>query len=795
MTGFKGVLGVVMAIAGLLVFGVAAASADSCANAEFRVGPSAGLPDCRAFEMVSPLEKGGNAIAFAGARAAVGGEAVTYLSTGAFDEPKGMNLLDRYLSQRGPDGWSTTNISPRNATYRLHGRAPFEETVFTPELSAGVLTSQDEPLIDGEPLGYDEVYRWSADSDSYQAVSGTPPPNEVEPYRDAFNIPVLVGASTDLSHVAFEQEASLVEGASPRKIHVYEWAGGRLSQVDVPPAGVSFEAVDQGGAPTAYYAGNYGQENNMWHAVSADGSRVFFTAGEAGTSKGVEEDEGQVYVRENPMAPQSPSEHGVCTVPADACTVEVSASQRAVPDPHGPQPAFFSGASADGSLVFLISDAELTDDANTGPADSAPNLYAYDLNTGVLSDLSVDTNPGDVDGAGVAGFITAAEDGSYVYFVANGVLAGNTNGPLAEKAESGDCKLNSASSPVPGEHTCNLYVEHFNGSSWEAPRFVAKLAGSTLTGHNDERDWEDFTESEFDFGPGQHQVRVTPDGTRLAFESVRSLTGYDNVPVSPGECENEKCSVSEVYLYDASTGSLVCASCDANGAAPVAGAMLGASHDEQGEAFSYFSAYYEAHNLSSNGRRLFFQSRDPLVPWDTNGRQDVYEWEADGEGSCAQEPGCVLPVSDVAGESDSFFMDASPSGNDVFIATGDQLVPSDTDDLRDVYDVRVDGGFPAAPVAAAACGSADACRGPAGVGPGLGSPASATFSGSRNLAPAPSSVPVAKPKSKRKAKECARGFVRKHGQCVRQRRSRGRIKRRGSSLRAGAPRTSSGRGR
>jgi hypothetical protein len=74
---------------------------------------------------------------------------------------------------------------------------------------------------------------------------------------------------------------------------------------------------------------------------------------------------------------------------------------------------------------------------------------------------------------------------------------------------------------------------------------------------------------------------------------------------------------------------------------------------------------YEAHNLSEDGRRLFFQSRDPLVAQDTNGRQDVYEWEADGEGSCAQAVGCVLPVSDVSGEDDSFFMDASPNGNDV----------------------------------------------------------------------------------------------------------------------------------
>jgi WD40-like Beta Propeller Repeat len=749
--------------------------------------------------MVSPLEKGGNAVEQVGARASVSGEGIAYLSTGAFDEPKGMDLLGRYLSRRGSDGWSTSNITPPSITYQAFIAEPFEELLFTSELSRGVLLSQDAPLVGGELPGYYRLYLWNEGQASYQTVSNiTPPQSEAEQYRGAgFASPMSMGASSDLSHVVFEQRASLVEGASPGRVHIYEWAGGRLSLVDVAPEGVTFEAEDDVGAPATSY---FSRRGDRWHAVSADGSRVFFTAGEpsGGNGNGAESKAGQLYVRENPMAPQSPGEHGVCTVAVDACTVEVSASQRAVPDPHGPQPAFFRGASADGSLVFFVSYAELTDDANTGPADNAPNLYAYDLGTGVLTDLTVDTSPGDVDGAAVVGFVTAAENGSYVYFVANGVLANNTSGPLAESAEPGNCPLHLGGA-VNEEPACNLYVERFNGSGWEAPRFVARLAGYNGLGQStlsDEMDWRGFAEpSEEDGGPGEHRVRVTPDGTHLAFQSVRSLTGYDNVPVSHEECENERCSVSEVYLYDALNGSLVCASCDPSGAAPVARAELGESWGEEGDAFARPSPLYEARNLSSDGNRLFFQSRDPLVAQDTNGRQDVYEWEASGEGSCAQEPGCVLPVSDVSGEDDSFFMDASPNGNDVFITTGDRLVPSDTDDLRDVYDVRVDGGFPTAPVTPPACDSADACRGPAGVAQGSGSPASAAFSGAGNLTPTPPSASAVTPKPKRKAKACRRGLVHRHDGCVRQRRSRGRVKRRGSSPRTRALRAQSGRGR
>jgi hypothetical protein len=439
---------------------------------------------------------------------------------GAFDEPKGIVQLDRYLSRRSASGWSTDNISPSNVTYETQVISPFEELVFSPELSTGVLESQFAPLVAGEPEGYFNYYLWSAASGVYRALTPVTSPPENQ-YHET-HLPLLVGASSDLSDVVFEQKASLVEGAAPGYDHVYEWADGRLSRVDIPPAG-------GGGAP--FQGGRVGPPSEniesprvsraVWHAVSADGSRVFFSSEPAEEPGG-----GQVYVRENPLAVQSPVEGGVCTVAADACTVEVSASQRVnalgepAPDPHGPRPAFFKGASADGSLVFFVSSAELTSDANTGPEDNARNLYAYDLATGKLTDLTVDSRPGDMNGAAVVGFVTAAEDGSYVYFVANGVLAGNVSGPLAETARPGDCPEGEGG--IVAGSTCNLYVEHFNGSVWEAPRFVAMLAGGEdfPPGVEDEGDWFEKA-SVFglgDYGPGQHSVRVTPDGTRLAFQ-------------------------------------------------------------------------------------------------------------------------------------------------------------------------------------------------------------------------------------------------------------------------------------
>ena len=780
---------------GLFATGALPGSAvEGCANAGLRVEQPFGvaLPDCRAFEMVSPLEKSDNGIAFSGARAAVSDEspAVTYFSPGSFagsgGEPRGAALVSRYLSRRGPEGWSTRNITPPYHTFLPQTWTPFSELLFTPDLSEGVLFDRFTPLVSGEPDGYVNLYLAATDAGTYHSISDvTPPETERKPYeeREGGTVPETAGASTDLSHVVFQQTASLTAGASPNHHHVYEWAGGALSEVDVAPEGQTLEGSDVVGA-SAFDAEvrNFG---DPWHAVSADGSRVFFTGEEH------QSEMGQLYVRENPMRP--PVGESDCGVVGDACTVEVSRSQRSPEDPNGPRPAFYRGASADGSMVFFTSRAELTSDAYTGPADSAANLYGYDVETKELSDLTVDSK--DPRGAGVLGLVTAAEDGSYVYFVANGVLSETANSEGA-KATPGNCR-EEEEQVVVGERTCNLYVEHDGGSGWEAPRFIATLTGGDHNGEGetqDESDWAGFEYGnlEQDFGPGSHTVRVTPDGTSLAFQSDRRLTGYDNQAAKPGECEADGAAgmCGEVYLFDAVTGKLVCASCDPAGTRPAGPAELGGQEkDPAGHGFLEVSPFYLKRNLSEDGGRLFFQTPDPLVPSDSNARLDVYEWErlaspaetARGENSCtvsspafhAAQEGCVLAVSDVTGGGESHFMDASPNGNDVFIATAEELVPSDTDHRVDVYDVRVGGGFPASPPPAV-CVNADSCKPPVSPQPDLfGAPASQTLSGPGNAVPVVSPVVVGKPKPKPR---CKKGFTRRHNRCVRHRTAKRRVK-------------------
>jgi hypothetical protein len=455
-------------------------------------------------------------------------------------------------------------------------------------------------------------------------------------------------------------------------------------------------------------------------------------------------------------------------------TVEVSA-----PEPGGQAggEALFQTASSDGSKVFFTDYARLTGNSTalSNGSVTAPDLYVFEVTSGKgeplagkLTDLSVDPNYAtDGEHATVQGDVLgASEDGSYVYFVANGVL-----GDAGEHGASpGNC--------VHGG-TCNLYVEHFDGGGWEAPEFIATLSSE------DAHDWA----GEPPPGLPGLSARVSPDGRWLAFMSDQRLTGYDNDDVNSGVPDEE------VFLFDEATGKLVCASCNPTGQRPagvfdpepesgepeprpvllvdergvwdghwLSGSVPGWTSNELS------SAIYQSRYLSDNGR-LFFDSADGLVPEDVNGKEDVYEFEPVGVGGCseevadaswvfvASEGGCVGLISLGTSAEESAFLDASAAGGrngdgdegggDVFFLTASQLAPEDVDQAFDVYDAHeCSTGWSCAsapPVAPSACSPAETCQAAEAPQPVFGVPPSATFSGTGNLVPAPP-VAVVKPK-------------------------------------------------
>jgi hypothetical protein len=207
-----------------------------------------------------------------------------------------------------------------------------------------------------------------------------------------------------------------------------------------------------------------------------------------------------------------------------------------------------------------------------------------------------------------------------------------------------------------------------------------------------------------DYPPATGTARVSVDGEELLFLSRQPLTGYDNIDQTTGEPD------SQVFLWRAGAG-LACISCNPTEERPQGPSTIpGAVANGKPEAFapgSLLTDSYKPRILSADGHRLFFDSEDSLLPGDTDNRPDVYEWEAQGEGSCSKPSGCLALISSGRGAEGATFVDASRDGADAFFLTTESLIPADPGS-QDLYDARIGGGFPEPPPPLECAG--DACQ-------------------------------------------------------------------------------------
>ncbi|MET4388655.1 VCBS repeat-containing protein [Bradyrhizobium sp. F1.4.3] len=150
-----------------------------------------------------------------------------------------------------------------------------------------------------------------------------------------------------------------------------------------------------------------------------------------------------------------------------------------------------------------------------------------------------------------------------------------------------------------------------------------------------------------------HQPVFSPDGTKVAFESYA-----DNLV--PGDTNGGP----DVFVKDLTTGAITLVSTNASGV--------------QGDSWSYQPVF------SPDGTKLAFVSAsDNLVPGDTNHAWDVFVKDL--------TTGAITLVSTSASgaQADGFQSTNpvfSPDGTKVaFYSDADNLVPGDTDHLRDVF--------------------------------------------------------------------------------------------------------------
>jgi hypothetical protein len=281
----------------------------------------------------------------------------------------------------------------------------------------------------------------------------------------------------------------------------------------------------------------------------------------------------------------------------------------------------FDGVSSDGTKVFFSTAESLVPEDE----DRSTDIYMRNTSSGVttlVSQGAATCAPACGNAAFPVTFVAATSSGSKVFFI--------TNEPMAQ----GD-----------GDEAGDIYVRDLGTTP--ATALVSRAASPCGGCTADARVTLPVIEG---------KPAVSEEGAKVVFESTDKLAEGD---ADPGE--------NDIYERDLTTGKTALVSVAGN--CPVAPT-------------SECAPIYRG--LSSDGTRVFTQTRAQLAPGDEDNRQDVYEWSA------ADETSTPLSLSgegeEGKGSFDAVFAGASSDGSKVFFETAEKLSAEDADSAFDVYE-------------------------------------------------------------------------------------------------------------
>ena len=684
------------------------------------------LPDCRAYEMVSPPYKGGFQI-YPGQLAASGVN-VGGSSFGAFAGGTSQGgLANQYLFSRSSSGWLTTPLEPAASQFAEVSNVELENG---PDVaSSGAALFAAHRITQSEYQG--DLYLREPDG-SFVSVGPMLPASAVPPIPVGAGVENegerIAGASSDLTHVLFSIEAGNPNGSPPglpSGVATNLWPGdttvtGKRSLYEYVGAAHTGKGTD---VPSRVGVGNDGTQisdcgtnlaidpNTLARGISGAGSTVLFSAEpgpceEAGTGPAV----AQLYAR---VGAPGAAETTVNLAGSSGCAASVECKVSVAP--------VFQGASADGSKVFFTTTQPLA----PGDHDTGNDIYECEL----PGDIGVTPPPvgavnacpslhavsvtGTTEGADVLSVAAVSEDGSRVYFVAEGVLTGGEENEKGEAATQG---------------SDNLYV---TDTTTARTNFIGKLSSSE---------------------PGGAQT--TPDGRFLVFGNEADLTRGDSS------------TAQQVFEYDAEPSP--------DGHHLVRISIGDEEFNDNGNT-SIDPAFHPSHDselinqsshpsVSNDGSKVVFDSADGLTPNALNHAFLPGSTEELAENVYEYSHGRVFLISDgrePTGEQRTQLLGIDGSGRDIYFGTVDSLVPQDTDQLFDIYDAREEGGFPA-PTPTAECLAQEACQGPLGPTAALRVPGSSNIAAEGNLAPPPRPKPPTRAQKLAKALKVCRAKRDRH---------------------------------
>jgi hypothetical protein len=693
----------------------------NCPNAHVRQESGAAyLPDCRAYELVSP-EIAGSVQLFPGqglgpivtefiphpqpSNTGLATSPSRFAFWGGIGQINGTNppniTQDLYVSTRTSSGWVTHY--PGLAASTSFGSGG---THCSANMALCENYDVEDPLhIAPEDTGSNGPYVFDANQNSV-AVGRFPTMIEEVPGGEEF-----IGrgvASADYSHFAFgTNNVEFAPGGlttAPGSAYDNDVAANTATIISKLPGGGNIPQDPLGCTNEGGKQRQCQDEFIRIQAVSTDGSNVLMStwAKHEGEFPNKNEETGvsDTFIRKDV--------HLYMHTPA--------ANYNITEGPGAGYRAHFVSMNRDGTRVYFTSDEQVTAD----DTDNSVDLFEWEEASGEVRRLSTgsigeagntdECNVGWVEGCGVQTVdetIDRFQPGEEEFYT-----------PDNFNSQTGEIYFYSPEQLDGGKGLANqrnLYVFR-NG----APQFVTTLSAASPAA----------------------RMNVAPDGAHMAFvTSAEGVTGYENQ------------GTRQMYVYEPEGANgepnMLCASCVPSGGPP-AGSTIAAQN-------GLFMA---------NDGRAFFATKTALVPFDTNGKIDVYEYTegrpqliSSGTASTDTWGGGLLiyPSMTVGLEG------VSADGTDVYFSTFDTLVPQDRNgEFIKFYDARTGGGFPfQAP--APPCKAADECHGTGSVGPA--SPQVGT------------AAPLGKTGNVRSTK-CKKGFVKKHGKCVKKKAKKKKKKKR-----------------
>jgi hypothetical protein len=599
-----------------------AQAAGQCPNGAARKGYSAALPDCRAYELVTPPDTNGRPPRGADGRGDVfpmlqsspSGAAVSFrIEGGSLPGSSGTGTFagDPYRATRGSTGWTSILAGPSGTETTVADIGSFSpdqgHSFWTARVEGPAVVDGGESRYVRYPDGHSELVG--------RGSLGTDP--------RATGMLITEGGA----HVVFQTQSQAVV---PQQL-----------EPDAPPTGtraVYDRTADEVTHVVSLLPGDVtpaAGKNADYLGASADGEGIAFEIGAT------------LYLRKN-----------------NTTTYEIGTG------------VTFAGVSEGGERIFYREGGD---------------LFAFDASSEetIAFSASGDITP-----------VNVAPQGTRAYFASPSVLGGeNPEGAVAQTGEQ------------------NLYLSEEGQVS-----FVGTVTDRDVKGQLD-------SQSSLVDGLGLWTIglakttptidpsRLNPEGSVLLFQS---RAGLDGQPTG-GE--------PQVFRYDSAADSLSCLSCPPTGIVEQAGAGIQSYTVVVGDD-PPLSPRDFVPGLTPDGKRAFFESSEALVSTDTDGVQDVYEWEEEGVGSCKEAGGCLYLISSGRSATDNYLYAHSTDGENVFFTTTDLLSGDDPSGTASIYDARINGGF--APNAPAGECLGEACQ-PVVSAPDDPSPTSASFRGQGNV--------------------------------------------------------------